>query len=345
MKKILIIRLSSIGDVILTTPLIRAVKNKYPNAQIDFVIKDIFADVVRTNLYLNNLYVYSKKENNLKEIKQKIKAEKYDLIIDIHKNFRSLYLRFGSGAKKTVHHKKYILIRTLLVKWKINLFKEIIPSFKRYFNAVKSLEIEYDGLGTDLIIPKENTDNIKKILVKDGKEENQLFVALCPGASFDNKRWKPEGFAEVADYLIKEKNAFIGFLGGKEDLDLCHNIKNLMDSKSFNYAGKFKILESAALLKESDMVITNDTGLMHIAQTQKKPVIAIFGPTTKELGYFPLPEKSSVVEYDISCRPCTHIGLHDCPKSHFKCMNEISSQQIIKAVDELLVSENLCRQT
>ena len=339
-KKILIIRFSSIGDIILSTPLIRAVRKHYPEAEIDFVVKQEFSDLVKTNPHLNHIYVFDKsKLNDLRRIKKEVRSKGYHWVIDIHKNFRSRILRKGIGAKVTSYH-KMIWKRTLLVWWGWNLFKQIIPVYQKYFQAVEPMGIKYDGMGTEIVVPIEIQDIVKDKLIKGGYETQRPLITICPGASFANKRWLPDRFARVADKLRQSYQAQIAFAGGPQDHELCKQIiGQLPFGRAFNFAGKFDLLQSAALLGHSSLVITNDSGLMHLAQAQKVPVVAIFGSTTGELGYFPLPGKSVVVELPVSCRPCSHNGLDKCPKGHFKCMKDITEDQVIQACNKLIPIE------
>ena len=324
------------GDIILTTPLIRAVRKKYPMARIDFVVKDQFAALVQGNPHLNKIYMFSKQEDNLKVIKEGIITEKYDWIIDIHKNFRSLYLRSGSGASNITDYPKYLFKRTLLVALGWNFYKEVEPVYKRYFKAVRPFGIEDDGMGAEIFVDPALEQQIRAKLVDDGYDFSVPLVVVSPGASFINKRWLPEKFASLVDKYQQDRRAFVVMTGGGEDRNLCEEINEMATTKALNYAGEFDLLGSAALLKQSDLVITNDTGIMHMAQSQKVPVTAIFGPTTRELGYFPFPDKSAVVERQLSCRPCTHNGLDRCPKGHFKCMREISVEEVFETSRKLL---------
>jgi ADP-heptose:LPS heptosyltransferase len=156
-------------------------------------------------------------------------------------------------------------------------------------------------------------------------------AVICPGAAHFNKRWNPEGFITTARSLINDASAFVVVHGGKADATLCGSIAENIGGSVANFAGSFSLSESAALLKLSRVVIANDSGLLHMAQSQKIPVVAIYGPTTRELGYFPLEENSTVIEVPLYCRPCTHNGLEKCPRKHFRCMNEITADQVITA--------------
>ncbi|MCP4725230.1 MAG: lipopolysaccharide heptosyltransferase II [bacterium] len=342
-KKILIIRLSSIGDIILTSPFVRVLRKKFPESYIDFVIKEEYLDLMKTNPNLNDVISYDKRSGSkgLRKIKQYIRSNKYDLVIDLHKNFRSVYLRSFLGSTNVTKYEKNYFNRQLLVWFGINRFDEIIPVYKKYFHAGNKLGIEYDDSGTEVFVTEREQKKAKQVLKKNGYNFDRPLVMICPGAGFAAKRWKPEGYVEAADHLAKKHKAFIGLLGGREDSELCGSIQNNMQKRAVNFAGEFNLLGSAALLKESSLVITNDTGMLHLAQSQKRPVIGVYGPTTRELGYFPLTEKSFVIQHEISCRPCTHNGSNKCPKKHFKCMEEIKIEDLIKSAEQLLESERI----
>ncbi len=342
-KKILVIRLSSIGDIILTSPFIRVLRKKFPEAFIDFVIKEEFTELMSTNPNLNDVIPYDKRSGvgGLKKIKKYIRSNNYNLIIDLHKNYRSVYLRSFSGASQVVRYKKDYIKRQLLVWFGINRFNSITPVYKKYFLAGNSLGLVYDGGGTEVFVPEKEQKKMRSMLERRGYNFDRPLVIICPGAGFATKRWKPEGYVKAADELAEKHKAFIGLLGGSDDVELCESIIKNMKGRAVNLAGEISLIGSAALLRESSIVITNDTGMLHLAQAQKRPVVGIYGPTTKELGYFPLTEKSFVIQHDISCRPCTHNGSQKCPKKHFKCMEEIKTEEIIKAAEQLMESERL----
>lgn len=338
MKKIAIIRLSSIGDIILTTPLVRALRNKYPKSRIDFIVKNEYAELLSTNPHLDNVISFDHDAGfaELRTLKKLIRKEKYDLLIDLHKNFRSVFLRKNSCSGLVLKYNKYYVKRSLLVWFGLNRFKIVEPIYMRYFRAVESLGVKPDKEGTELHLTKNNLLMIQTKLTKSGLRQNQQLVVLCPGAGFTTKKWHTKGFAEVGDHFAKKYKALVGILGSSKDYDDCESVQNLMSERSVNYAGMFTLLESAAMLNLSILVITNDTGLMHIAQSQDTPVVALFGSTTREMGYFPFPENSFVIEQDISCRPCTHNGRSSCPKKHFRCMMDSKSGDVIEAAEQLL---------
>lgn len=337
-NKILIIRLSSIGDIILTTPLLRSIRNKFPEVQIDFIIKKEFSDILKYNNFIDHLIGFDKNTGfpGLKILKKRIKSEKYDLLIDLHNSLRSNYLKLFSGIPVKTTYSKKLLERFLLVRLGKNIYSEIKPVYLRYFESVRKFNIRYDDNGTDVIVIQDIKNAIKEKLAGDAYDFQKPLVVICPGASYSNKRWLPEGFSAIASDLFNKNNAFIAFLGGKQDRELCRQIIEKSGINAMNYAGRFRLAESAALLKEATLVISNDSGMMHLAQAVKTPVVAIFGPTSRELGFFPLPEKSMVIEKKLSCRPCTFKGLNHCPEKHFQCMKSISAAEIYEAAVKML---------
>lgn len=272
-----------------------------------------------------------KGRKGLKEIREKLKTRNFDIYLDIHKNWRSFYLRRGLPNVRITTYRKLIFKRSMLIWFKINLYKTIKPVYERYFDSVKHLELTYDGKGTEIAFPLVDLNKVNDLLSKTGYMTGRPIVVICPSATYFNKRWKPDGFIEIARYMLREKGAFIIVHGGKEDRPLCGMISSSVGEGSISLAGMLSLTESAALLSLAKLVIANDSGLLHLAQSQKIPVVGIYGPTTRELGYFPMAENSTVVETRVSCRPCTHNGLNYCPRKHFRCMNDISVDQVLHA--------------
>jgi lipopolysaccharide heptosyltransferase II len=331
--KILIIRLSSIGDIILTTPLLRSVRNTYPDARITYVTKKQFTSLLADSPYIHELIAFDKADGfrGLRGIKRQLKKQHFDVYLDIHKNWRSRYLRIGLGVKLAGTYPKYIIRRTLLVRLKLNLYRHIQPVYLRYFQAARKLGVQYDGKGTEIQVSQAATATVRDLLTARGYGFDRPLVIICPGATYFNKRWKSDGFVETARHLIREKSAFVVVHGGREDAALCHEIAEGINSGAVNMAGTLGLSESAALLGLSSLVIANDSGLLHLAQSQKRPVIGIYGSTTRELGFFPLEGNSVAVEAPVPCRPCTPKGLNYCPKTHFHCMNHITADRVIAA--------------
>jgi heptosyltransferase-2 len=313
-------------------------KSAYPNARITYLVKKQYAELLASSPYIDELITFDKNEGfaGLERIIKSLRNQHFDIFLDIHKNWRSRYLRFRLNAAKTTSYSKHIFKRTLLIWFKINLYKKILPVYERYFDSVKDFGIGYDGQGTDIHLPESASEKVRIMLAEAGFGMNSPLIILCPSATYLNKRWKPSGFIDTAQFLIRERSAFIVILGGREDIPLCQEVAESIGGNVVSMAGLLSLAESCALLRMSNLVIANDSGLLHMAQSQKKPVVALYGPTTRELGYFPIEKDSTVIETTLSCRPCTHNGLNYCPKKHFRCMNDLSSELVIKAALQYL---------
>ncbi len=339
--RFLIIRFSSIGDVILTTPLVRCLRAKFPACRIDFLVKKEFAVVLSQNPYLSNIITFDKKagKKELGRIRNLVKANKYTHILDIQRNIRSVLVSTGSGAIVTGFSKK-LLARDLLIRFGINKYKEIKPVYLRYFEAAAGLQVEYDGKGTDVFPAEPEEVKTAEIFEQNHFAAVTPLLVVAPGAQWENKRWTTQGFATAADTFCTEKGATTILIGGPGDMEICSQVQSLMKTPALNLAGKLSLLGSASVLGRAAMVFTNDTGMLHMAQAMKAPLVAIYGPTTRELGFFPLPLNSRVAETGISCRPCTQKGLHSCPKRHFRCMNDIKPEMVSDLAAELYQTQN-----
>ncbi|MBN1466742.1 lipopolysaccharide heptosyltransferase II [candidate division KSB1 bacterium] len=333
-SKILIIRSSSIGDILLASPLLRLLRRRFQTACIDFVVKKQFYDLLRMNPNIDHIHTFDPHAgiSSLIDLKKRIRDERYDLVIDIHDNFRSHYLRSIARAQ-IVKIKKYKWPRFFLVTCGWNFYSAVVPVYQRYLYTVSHLGITDDGLGLDFYLDPDVQTSIHARLGDAGFQFDRLTLCIAPGASFATKRWPVDSFALVAKRAADELDAQIVLLGDVKDAELTHYIAGQVERSVYDLAGQLTLMESACALRFAHLMLTNDTGLMHLATAFKMPTIAIFGPTVKELGFFPVGPHASVIERTgLSCRPCTHTGRKKCPKKHFKCMREISPEQIFDEV-------------
>lgn len=317
-KKILIIRLSSLGDILLTTPLIRTIKKKYPQTQIDFMLKEEYFDLLKNNPYINKILPYSKETSNHPIIQSSNHSE-YDLIIDLQNNLRSRRITSKLNSH-TVRFKKYSLRKFLFVKTKINLMKKLPSIPVRY---AETIGLELDNEGVEIISDKQPNKNLVGL-------EN--LVGICPGAKHFTKRYPIEFHKELCKLLL-EKNFNVVLFGGKIDKSICAEISDEIP-QVINLQNEDDILQTVSDMKLCDTIICNDSGLMHVASSLNKKLIAIFGSTVKEFGFMPYNCKNFIIveNQDLNCRPCSHIGRASCPKSHFKCMKELKPETIFKQI-------------
>jgi lipopolysaccharide heptosyltransferase II len=337
--KFLIIRFSSIGDVILSTPLIRCLRAKFPECHIDFLVKKEFSVVLSQNPHISKTITFDKKagKGELNRIRRLVRNNKYTHILDIQGNIRSTLISAGSGATKSGFSKK-LLARDILIRFGKNIYSDIKPVYLRYFEAAHDFNLQYDGQGTEVFPDIVEEGAVSEILKQNNYCTGTPLLVIAPGAQWENKRWTTAGFADAADTFCLQTGASAVLIGGPGDIEICNLVKAAMKMPSLNLAGKLSLMGSASILGKASIVFTNDTGMLHMAQAMKAPVVAVYGPTTRELGFFPLPDKSRVAETDISCRPCTQKGLHHCPKKHFRCMNDIKPEMVSKLALELFQS-------
>ncbi len=347
LHKTLVIRLSSIGDIVLSSLLVRVLRSRFPACRLDYCVKEEFADLVRLNPNISNVITFPKHGGfgDVRKLMRTIRENDYDLIIDIHDSLRSRFLHLGAARVVRINKRK--LARFLLVKFKWNVYGRFGGSpgvALRYLEPLRPFGIEDDGKGLELFIAENDRQRTEQLIREAGFGQEQ-FIGVCPSAKHHNKMWLKERFAETASVLSIGRQSPVVLFGSGDEAERCNAIANLIREQNpqagiLNLAGRISLNETAAMMDRCSIVITNDSGLMHIAAARKRKVVAIFGPTVKELGFFPFGTQNEVIENtELECRPCTHIGLADCPKGHFKCMNDISAAQVIASANRLLQTQ------
>ena len=332
---ILIIRLSSIGDVLLSSPFVRQLRKHFSHARIDYLIKDQFKDLMRFNPHINNLYMLNvAKSGHMQSMKKQLKQNTYQIVFDLQNNLRSNYLKKGIEADSVWSIKKNKLQQLLLVLLKINCYREIQPIPKRYLHVAEKYNIADDNLGLEIFWQNEQDGEATRIAKEAGLPPAAQYVCLAPGAAHYTKRWPIEYFVTLSE-KINQSGLKVVILGGEDDVKWGKILKN--EEKIIDLTGRLSLLESAVILSRALGVVTNDSGLMHMATAVNSPVVALFGSTVREFGFFPFRGESTVLENNnLSCRPCTHIGRRSCPKKHFKCMMEISEDDVFTALTRLI---------
>ena len=340
-QKILVIRFSSIGDIVLATPLLRVLRIRFPSAQVDFLVREEYAELIRSNKNLNHIIALDTTRgfSGLYRLKKQLHNERYDLVMDIHNSLRSRYIRWMLGARDTVVIRKRIIARTMLLLLKKNFYRSVISVSDRYIEPVHKYGIENDGKGLELHIPADIRMQASTKMNTFGILSSDKMIGFCPSAKHATKCWPQERFAELGGRLANKYGVKILLFGGPEDREKCLGIaRSINDRTGRNVAvdlsGELSLLESAAAMESCMVLVTNDTGLMHIASAVKVKVIAIFGPTVREFGFFPVGSSQIVLERKgLYCRPCSHIGGKACPEGHFRCMNEIQVEEIVDVIN------------
>lgn len=316
--KILIIRFSSIGDIVLTSPVIRCVKNQIANCEVHYLTKHSFKQIVESNPSVSKVYAI---EKEVSEVLDKLNGEKYDMIIDLHDNIRSRQVS-ASLKTRTYRYSKQRFKRFLLTQFKVDLLHNHVVD--RYFSAVKKLNVINDGKGLDYFIPEQDDITPAKLPFT----HIAGFCVIVVGAKHFTKQIPLEKLKELCSKISMP----IMLIGGVEDAYTGTQLESIDSFKIYNGCGKYNINQSASLIKRAKFVITPDTGMMHIAAAFNKRIISIWGSTEKRLGFTPYNNQANSVmieNTDLSCRPCHKHGLSECPKGHFKCMHDLDMQKVI----------------
>ena len=323
------------GDILLATPVIDVLKEKYPDCQIDWIVQTKFKNVLENHPHIEHLYHFSSK-SELSEIRDDIQNNDYDFVFDLHRNMKTNYItkKFSNVFK----YNKRVFDRTLLV-WFKKHYKKIIPITKMYFAALNEAGIvtpEKWDLRFDILSEVENKI-VNQYNLKKGK-----YLVFVPGASYFSKMWPMKRYREVLSALLSELDEEYRFLilgYGKREEEIASYLSEENRERCLNLVGKLSLAESAAVIKHSSLLLSNDSGLLHMAECYKTKVVGIFGSTTEELGFFPYSTDYTIVEQkNLSCRPCSHFGRKKCPQKHFRCMTEISAESVKNVVLAMLVN-------
>lgn len=325
--KILIIRLSSIGDIVLTTPVVRAIKAEIPNVELHYLTKKANEQVLEYNPYIDKLHFYD--SQNKKNLFEALSAERFDVVVDLQKNHRSRQVARKLHALRftfpKVNFKKWMCVRL-----KLNFLPDV-HVVSRYFEAVRDLGVYNDQKGLDFFIPEDcgfDEDDLPMVC-EDG------FVAVVLAGQHATKRIPVSKIVEIGSILHKP----IILLGGKDVAAAGDEVVAELGDRAYNACGKYTLYQSCSLVKQANCVITGDTGLMHVAAAYHKQTAVIWGNTIPEFGMYPyMPGHRELFRNfevcPLACRPCSKLGHKKCPHKHFKCMNNISAVEVAEWVNK-----------
>jgi len=317
--KILIIRFSSIGDIVLTTPVIRNLKLQGESVELHYLTKVQYAGMLENNPYVDRVHTL---EKSFDELIPELKAEQFDYIIDLHKNLRTLRVKRKLSVK-SFSFNKVNMEKFLVVNFKINKLPNI-HIVDRYMETIKLFVPKNDMQGLDFFIPEKDEVNVRNL----PDNFHAGYIAFAIGAQHSTKRLPDNKIISIC----KKADQPIVLLGDKNDAIVAQKIVSAVGSNIYNACGKYNLNQSASFVKQAELVITHDTGLMHIAAAFKKRIISVWGNTIPQFGMYPYlaAEGSEIVEVNIKCRPCSKIGFKSCPKKHFRCMNDIDERRIVQ---------------
>lgn len=312
--KILVLRFSSIGDIVLTTPVLRCLKQQLPGAVVHVATRDVFMDLLAHSPHVDKVHVLG---DDLGDLIRRLKAEGFDHIVDLHHNLRTWKVKRALGMPATSFPKLNIE-KWLLVNFRMDRMPRV-HIVDRYLETVKHLGVKNDGQGLELFIPKDREVDLATL----PEQHRNGYVALAIGAAHGTKRLPPFKLMELA----KRIEGPLVIIGGPDEVAVARMIADATGARAFNAAGKYDLLGSASLIRQARSVIAHDSGAMHVACAFHRPVVCVWGNTVPAFGmgpYQPLhPEQVHNAEVQgLDCRPCSKLGHDKCPKGHFNCMEK-----------------------
>nr|WP_233169334.1 glycosyltransferase family 9 protein [Hymenobacter sp. BT523] len=338
--KILVLRFSSIGDIVLTTPVVRALAQQVPQAEVHFATKPAYRGLLLPNPYISKVHCLT---GSLGELVRELKAEQFDYIVDLHNNLRTRLIKLRLGVPNHSFDKLNFQ-KWLLVNFKIDRLPRV-HIVQRYLEAAAPLGVQDDRKGLDYFIPAGQEVDVTMLPAPFRRG----YVAVAIGAQHATKRLPVDKLIELCAKLARP----VVLLGGPEDESIGHVIEQAFETqavatepaatvpdspyyfpaklvdadapKTFihNGCGQYSLHQSASLLRQAQFVVSHDTGLMHIAAAFGKEIFSVWGNTVPAFGMYPYKTEFKVLEVlNLPCRPCSKIGFEKCPQGHFKCMRD-----------------------
>ncbi|MFH1862209.1 MAG: glycosyltransferase family 9 protein [bacterium] len=330
----LIIRFSSLGDILLLTPALRCLRREFPSAQIDVVLKERYRELLAENPHVDDLILLPDQANfaELKELAISLRS-RYQTVVDMHTGLRSFYLRSRIAASQVLKYRKQRFKRWVLVQLKGNLYPAGFTVPGAYLRALAPLGVRDDGEGLEWLSAFKARPRFLEKLALD-KAPDAKPIAICPGASFATKRWFDEYWAELIQLLLASQRE-IWIFGDNGDVELGQRLQDIHPLRIRNFCGSLGLLEAGVGLSCCEVAITLDAGPSHMAAAVGVPVVTIFGPTVTAFGFRPFRIPHRVAETSLKCRPCSHLGGKVCPLGHHRCMKDVTPAQVLALVHEL----------
>ncbi len=329
------IRLSSLGDILLTTPVLRALHEHFPAAHIDVLTKAAYQDVLRANPCVHRLWLWEPQQG-LREMLGRLRQIRYDVVVDLQRTLRSRLLYHGLLARCKLTYAKHTVRRALLVHLGWNTLRAMTPVPERYVAPLRRLGLTTPLPPPEMHLTAQSREAMHTYVQQELPERGaRPLLAVAPGARWSTKRWPVQRFAAAAQELAQAQQAAVVVLGSAEDQRLAQELCQHLTVPVLDSTGKLSLMHTAALLQQCHLLLSNDSGLMHMATALRVPVVAIFGPTVQEFGFYPFQAEAQVVQADLACRPCSTKGSRRCPRGHHQCMQQVTVAQVCAAAHTL----------
>lgn len=329
-KRILIAQTAFLGDLVLTTPLIRAVRQLFPDSMIDGLFTPQTVDLIRHNPNLSHIYTFDKRRNKKKAFAETLpvlKRQHYDLAISLHRYLSTLLLLFCSDIPRRIGFQSGWpgILLTDRVEYRRDL-----SEIERNLSLLSPLTRQTFDIQTEITLDPESENEAISML--STVPFHHFRIAIAPGSVWPTKRWTEDHYVHVLSRFADQPVSFI-FIGSSEEQELCQRIIHRSGVKqALNTAGSTSLLQAAALIKHCHLFIGNDSAPLHLANAVKTDVMAFFGPTDRSLGFFPFRPNDNVFQVDLDCRPCSRHGSKRCPQRHFNCMKTLQPEPVVSEI-------------
>jgi lipopolysaccharide heptosyltransferase II len=329
LENVLLVRFSSIGDILLTTPLLRAIRHRHRDAGITVLTKQSYVPLLSHNPHVDRIIALGP-NRSLRRVAGEVRACSFTHRLDLHGSLRSHALRLLVPGRWN-SYPKHRIARTLLIRAKRNRYRDRRPVPERYFAAARDLDVSPDGAPPEFFLGAEAEREAGAWLATSGLASDRPLVAVAPGAAHATKRWPLEHWRALLSQIVSG-GAGVVIVGGPDDSRLGASLANSGHAQVASAAGIFGLQTTGALLRRSAAVVSGDTGVMHMATGVGTPVVALYGPTVEPFGFFPYSRRATVLELALSCRPCSSQGSPHCPLGHHRCMLEIRPDLVYDSV-------------
>ena len=326
---VLAVRFSSIGDVLLTTPLLRAIRRRHPESRITVLTKAAYAPLIEDNPHVDEVIPIGPGQS-LPQLAARIRGTGYTHLLDLHGSLRSRTLR--ALVPGPWHgYPKYRAARALLIHGKRDRYPVRRPVAERYFTAARGLDVHPDGEPPEFFLGEAAIHEAAIWLEAAGLGATRPLIAVAPGAAHATKRWPVDHWRVLVDRMV-EAGMDVVVVGGADDVDIAGTVAAGRGGRSRTAAGLFGLQATGAALRQAKALVSGDTGVMHMAAGVGTPVVALFGPTVEAFGFFPYTRRAEVLQLDMACRPCSSQGGPACPLRHHHCMLHLTPDSVYQAV-------------
>ena len=320
------------GDILLTTPLVRAIRARHPDAWITYLTKTPFLGLLEHNPRINQLIGYDPVKP-LRPLAAHLAAEKFTDCLDLHGSLRTRALRLLVPGRWH-GYPKHRAARSLLIYGKKNWYRDRRPVVERYFDAARALDVTPDGQPLEFFLRRDALDQATRFLSERALGRERALVAVCPGAQHATKRWPVRSWQHLVT-LLTTRGYDVVVLGGPAEAALGEDVAAAGAEHAASAAGRAEFAVSAAFLKLARCAVSGDTGLLHLATAVGTPVVGLYGPTVEAFGFFPYRARATVLQRDLPCRPCSAMGGPSCPLGHHQCLAGIGPDDVFDAVRRL----------